>query len=111
MVRNFRSRGLLGAVLDSREEVARCLDRLVDVGLRIDETAQLNRTLEGLDVDLGRLQRRFSEYGRLHLGGNDGVVDLLASAFCLRCACATGNGGERKGQEECGKTSADLFHG
>ena len=46
-----------------------------------DETAELDYTLEGLDIDLSRLQSRFTEDRRLHLAGDHGVVDILSGAF------------------------------
>jgi hypothetical protein len=51
------------------------LDRLALRGLRAHESAQLNDALERLDIDFSGLERRFIEYGRLDLGGDDRVVD------------------------------------
>jgi hypothetical protein len=42
-------------------DATRNLDRLIDVGLGIDEAAQLNYTLEGFHVDFGGFQRGFIE--------------------------------------------------
>jgi len=46
------------AVVDRRDtaDAARDRDRLLDVGQRIHDAAQLNAPLEGLDVDLAGLQ-------------------------------------------------------
>src|SRR5512143_756107 len=77
-------------VLDADDAfyAARDFDGLVDVGLGIDEAAQLNHALEGFDVDLERFQTRLIENGRLHFGGNDGIVHVFTrpSFRCRRRA-------------------------
>jgi hypothetical protein len=90
------------------------LDRLVDISTGIDEAAQLNRSLEGFDVDLGRFQRRFVEYRRLYLAGNDSVVDILSGPLLRGRPRASENGsqhnGEDKSSETFGKSHGDAPH-
>jgi hypothetical protein len=59
------------------------LDRLIDVGLGIDEAAQLNYTLEGFDVDFGGLQGGFIENCRFDLRGNHSVIDIFSRPLLL----------------------------
>src|SRR5207237_483524 len=75
----------------------RDLHGAVDVGAARNEAAQLDAALEGLDVDLRRLERRLIEDRGLDGGGDGGVVDVLAGAFVLLGGSAAGQGGEGDG--------------
>src|SRR5687768_8596481 len=87
----------------------RHLDGAVDVGAGTDEATQLDAALEGFYVDLGGLERGLVEDGGLHLGGDGGVVDVLAGALMLAgrsaaCQGCEGDGGEKDGN------AAELGH-
>ena len=58
-------------------DAARQFDCAIDVGLGIDEAAQLHHALEGLDVDFHRFQGGFVEDRRLDLGGDDVLLKTV----------------------------------
>src|SRR5574340_1590343 len=78
---------------------------------RTHEATQLNLALEGLDLDFQGLRKRIFDQGRLHLGGDDGVVDILAGSLLCGRRRASDNGSQRDGQKNCGNVLVDLFHG
>src|SRR5688500_9084192 len=80
-----------------------------DVALLFHEAAQLHGALESLDVDLRGLEAGFGEDGRLHLGGDDAVVDVFAGAFAGGGRTAAEGGGEREGSQEAGN-DVGLVH-
>ena len=55
-------------------DLLRDFHRLVDVVLGVDETAQLNDTLKGINFDLQGFKAGFVKNGGLHLSGDDSVV-------------------------------------
>src|SRR4030095_1058338 len=89
---------------------ARHFDSLRGGGLRADETTELHNALEGLDVDLGDLQRGFIQDGRLHFGCDHRVVHVLARAFLLRRGCATRHRHQCYDQKQGRKVLAKLGH-
>src|SRR5471032_275256 len=86
-------------------DVACHVDGFVDVVLGGDEAAQLDLALIGFNVDLGNLQRRFVEDGRFHLGGEGGVVDILAGALVGGRFGAA----DDRGQQQCRDYGWDEF--
>src|SRR5688572_20275467 len=53
-------------------------DCLVDLGLAVDETAQLDAALAGHHGDVEALDVRVGQQRRLHFGGDDAVVQRVA---------------------------------
>src|SRR5512139_2868283 len=103
----------LHVVLDGGHALdAACqLDRPVRRGARAHEATQLNLALEGLDLDLQGLRQGVFDQGGLHLGGDDGVVDVLAGSLLCACRCASDNGSQGNSQKNCGKILVEMFHG
>ena len=91
-------------------DALRDLDRLAHGRIGTDEAAELHRALEGLDVNLCRLDLRIIDQGRLHFGGDPAVAEVLPGAFLLRAARATQDRHKGEGEDECGD-AFQLFHG
>ena len=88
------------------------LDRFGHVFGGLHETAELNRALEGFDVDFGRADGGVVEDRGLHLGGDGGVVQVLAGAFlggCGRAAHKTKDDGGA--QQNGGDAGLNIRHG
>ena len=63
----------------------------------VDKAAQLHDSLEGLDLDLGRLHRVVTHKGALHLGCDDRIVHVFTSAFARgRRRAAAGEAADRE---------------
>lgn len=91
-------------------DAARKFNRFALIANGVDETAQLDDAFEGFDVDLGRFQRGFIEYGCLDLGGDDGIVDVLSRAFLGGGRCASESRSQRHDEKERSEPLDDKFH-
>jgi len=64
--------------------------------LGINETAQLDDSLEGRDVNLVCLRNRIARQRGFDLRGNGLVIGILAGAFASACDGAAGGENQRK---------------
>ena len=84
----FESHVILDRIYARRRRCATST-ALVISAMEFTIAAQLNLALEGFNVDLGGAQGRLIQYGRLNLGGDDAVVNILSGSLLFLRRCAT----------------------
>jgi hypothetical protein len=84
--------------------------RFLDGMLRINEAAQLDRALEGLDADLEGLEKMIFRKQGFYLGRDNRIIHVFTRTFMVGCRCAGRKGRDEHKEDQIADKQIPCFH-